>query len=179
MDDVEHKSGVAMPPQFEEVVDIVVNDSRAKALEHVSREEAAAARGTADEQTPSYGQVVEKLGLEETEEKPFWTKFLRSDYLDEADPAPLLPGVLDVLDGNKGVDEMIMEAQGTHSQALALYQGDAEHSPRTPGRREPQTAEEAEEQQDAEAKAAEQAALSREWAKIRKLEGKLGAASKA
>jgi len=81
----------------------------------VSREEAAAARGTADEQTPTYGQVVEKLGLEETEEKPFWTKFLRSDYLDEADPAPLLPGVLDVLDGNKGVDEMIMEAQGTNS----------------------------------------------------------------
>lgn len=86
-----------------------MNDSRARAQEHISREEAAA-RGTAEEPTPSYGQVVEKLGLEETEEKPFWTKFLRSDYLDEADPAPLLPGVLEVLDGNKKVDEMIMEA---------------------------------------------------------------------
>jgi len=117
--------------------------------------------------------------LEETEEKPFWTKFLRTDYLDEADPAPLLPGVLDVLDGNKGVDEMIMEAQGSNSQALALYRGDGEPSPRTPGRGEPQTAEEAEEQVDAEAKAAKEAGLQREWAKIRKLEGKLGAASKA
>ena len=72
--------------------------------------EEAAARGTADERAPTYGQVVEKLGLEETDEKPFWTKFLRTDYLDEAEPAPLLPGILDVLDGNKGVDEMIMEA---------------------------------------------------------------------
>ena len=159
MDDVEHKSGVDMPEQFEEVVDIVVSDSRARAQEHVSREEEAAARTTAEAPTPSYGQVVEKLGLEETEEKPFWTKFLRSDYMDEAEPAPLLPGVLDVLEGNKGVDEMIMEAQGSDSQALALYQGDAEPSPRTPGRGEPLTAEEAEEKVDAEAKAAEQAAL--------------------
>ena len=116
-----------------------MNDSRARALEHVSREEDAAAVGTADERAPSYGQVVEKLGGEETEEKPFWTKFLRRDYLDEAEPAPLLPGILDVLDGNKGVDEMIMEAQGSNSQALALYQGNEEPSPRTPGRHEPQT----------------------------------------
>lgn len=155
-----------------------MNDSRARAQEHISREEAATA-GTAEEPTPSYGQVVEKLGLEETEEKPFWTKFLRSDYLDEADPAPLLPGVLEVLDGNKRVDEMIMEAQGSNSQALALYKGDGEPSPRTPAKEEPQTAEEAEEQADANAKAADQAALHREWAKIRKLESKLGAANKA
>jgi len=59
--------------------------------------------------------------------------------MDEAEPAPLLPGILDVLDGNKGVDEMIMEAQGPTSQALALYQGDEDSSPRTPGRREPHT----------------------------------------
>ena len=41
------------------------------------------------------------------------------------------------------------------------------------------TAEEAEDEEDAEAKAADQAAMSREWAKIRKLETKLGAVSKA
>ena len=115
MDDVEHNSGVAMPQQFEEVVDIVVNDSRARAAEHVSREEAAAERGTADEAPATYGQLVERLGGNETEEKPFWTKFLRTDYLDEADAGPLLPGVLDVLEGNKGVEEMIMEAQGANS----------------------------------------------------------------
>jgi len=61
MDDVS-QSGVVVPAQFDEVVDLVVDDSRARALEHVSREEAAAAVGTADERAPSYGQVVEKLG---------------------------------------------------------------------------------------------------------------------
>lgn len=50
------------------------------------------------------------MGLEETEEKPFWTKFLRTDYMNDDAPAPLLPQIMDVLDGNKGVDEMLMEA---------------------------------------------------------------------
>ena len=50
-----------------------------------------------------------KMGLEEKEEKPFWTKFLRTDYLQEENSAPLLPAIMDVLDGNKGVDEMLME----------------------------------------------------------------------
>lgn len=31
----------------------------------------------------TYEQVLEKMGMgEENEEKPFWAKFLRSDYLD-------------------------------------------------------------------------------------------------
>ena len=55
---------------------------------------------------------MDKIGLaEENEDKPFWTKFLRSDYLGEEDQGPLLPDVLDVLDGNKKVDDLKMEAQ--------------------------------------------------------------------
>ena len=47
------------------------------------------------------------MGLGEKEEKPFWAKFLRSDYLNEDDDKPLLPDVLDVLEGNKNFDEMV------------------------------------------------------------------------
>jgi len=36
------------------------------------------------------------MGLGEKEDKPFWAKFLRSDYLKEEDDGPLLPQVLDV-----------------------------------------------------------------------------------
>ena len=75
MDDVESNSGVVMPQQFEEVVDIVVSDSRAKANEKVQNDDQNA------EPKNSYDQTMVKMGLEEKEEKPFWTKFLRTDYL--------------------------------------------------------------------------------------------------
>lgn len=48
---------------------------------------------------------MENLGLQENEEKPFWAKFLKSDYLKD-DDEPLLPKVMEVLDGKKGVDEV-------------------------------------------------------------------------
>jgi len=45
--------------------------------------------------------------MEENEEKPFWAQFLKSDYGKPAEkPAPLLPMILDVLDGNASVNEM-------------------------------------------------------------------------
>ena len=47
------------------------------------------------------------MGLGEKEEKPFWAKFLRSDYLKE-DDGPILSKVLEVLDGDGKVDEIIM-----------------------------------------------------------------------
>ena len=33
----------------------------------------------------SYGGVLDNMGLGEKDEKPFWAKFLRSDYLKEDD----------------------------------------------------------------------------------------------
>ena len=49
------------------------------------------------------------MGLgEEKEEKPFWAKFLRSDYKPD-DDGPILGKVLAVLDGEKNVDEIIMD----------------------------------------------------------------------
>lgn len=152
MDDVESNSGVVMPQQFEEVVDIVVSDSRAKANERVMKDDGE------DEPKSSYDQTMVKMGLEEKEDKPFWTKFLRSDYLGEEDKAPLLPQVMDVLEGNKGIDEMLMEQQNpsvTENQ-LELYQ-----EPETPKKSE-----------NADR-------IDKEWAKIRKLEQQLGAANKA
>lgn len=44
------------------------------------------------------------MGLGEKEEKPFWAKFLRSDYLADDNDGPLLPKVMEVLEGNKVVD---------------------------------------------------------------------------
>lgn len=115
MDDVQSNTGVVIPEQFDEVVDIIVSDSRAKANEKVHNDEAN------DRNEKSYDQTMVKMGLEETEEKPFWTKFLRTDYMNDDAPAPLLPQIMDVLDGNKGVDEMLMEAQYPSGQ-LELYQ---------------------------------------------------------
>lgn len=70
------------------------------------------------------------MGLGEREDKPFWAKFLRSDYLQEEGSGPLLPAVLDVLDGNKKVDEIIAPADNeVESRALALYTGDGQDNP--------------------------------------------------
>lgn len=117
---------IEMPNQFDEVVDIVVADSRAKAADKVRRDEARISSQTPrmnsqtedQQQQPSYEGVLENLGLQENEEKPFWAKFLKADYLQE-DDEPLLPKVMEVLDGNKGVDEVF----NAGSQALELYKG--------------------------------------------------------
>jgi len=140
MDDVETKSvqkAIEFPQQFDEVVDIVVSDSRAKASEKAIRqeekEEASAQQalqyadsGEAAElgAKPSYEGTLENMGLGvENEEKPFWAKFLRSDYLQDDHNGPLLPGVMEVLEGNKQLDEVIPQADAG-SRALALYTGD-------------------------------------------------------
>ena len=101
-----------MPDQFDDVVDIVVADSRAKAHDKVMRDEARDSQTPrmnsqteVQQQQPSYEGVMENLGLQENEEKPFWAKFLKSDYLKD-DDEPLLPKVMEVLDGKKGVDEV-------------------------------------------------------------------------
>ena len=64
---------IAMPNQFDEVVDIVVADSRAKAAEKVRRDEARESQTprmnsqNEDQQPqmpqPSYEGVIENLGL--------------------------------------------------------------------------------------------------------------------
>ena len=72
-----------------------MSDSRAKATEKAAGEEKA------------YDTALEKMGLGEKDEKPFWAKFLRSDYLQEDDDGPLLPKVLDVLEGNKEIDQVV------------------------------------------------------------------------
>jgi len=75
-----------------------------------------------------YEDVLENMGLAEKEERPFWMKFLKSDYGTANDlDKPLLPQVLDVLEGTKHVDEVVVEDE--NSRALALYE---EETPETP-----------------------------------------------
>jgi hypothetical protein len=57
------------------------------------------------EPSKTYDSVMESLGGEESEEKPFWAKFLQSDFQKE-EPKPLLPMIMDVLAGNATVDEL-------------------------------------------------------------------------
>ena len=45
------------------------------------------------------------MGMQEKDEKPFWAQFLRSDYIKEKEPKPLLGMVMDVLDGNAKLEE--------------------------------------------------------------------------
>ena len=54
------------PEKMEEIVDIVVSDSRAKAAESVN-------------EAGAYDRVMEKMGLGDREEKPFWAKFIKAD----------------------------------------------------------------------------------------------------
>lgn len=138
--------------QFDEVVDIVVSETRAKAAEKVAYLE--------NKEVISYDNTLEKMGLGEKEDKPFWTKFLRSDYLEE-DDGPMLQKVLDVYEGGKVVDQIIVGDQ--NSRALELFIND-EKMPETPKK-----------SMDPE----ESDKMKKEWAKIRKLEQKLGVANKA
>jgi len=93
-----------MPKQFDEVVDIVVSDSRAKGDEWVNRFEREEERkkeekrehnqeeGEAMPKRISYEDVLENMDLKERDEKPFWMKFLKSDYgKDLNDDQPMLP----------------------------------------------------------------------------------------
>jgi hypothetical protein len=62
---------------------------------------------------------MENMGLGEKEEKPFWAKFLRNDYMQDNEDRPLLPDVMDVLEGNKNLDEL---TGPKNDGMLALYE---------------------------------------------------------
>ena len=76
------------------MVDAVVGDARAKASDKVAPEELKEQNdmqntfysnhnneGQDPDQKITYGGVLENMGLGEKEEKPFWAKFLRNDYM--------------------------------------------------------------------------------------------------
>ena len=68
LDDEETKSvqlSIA-PEKMDQIVDIVVSDSRAKASENL-------------DEPAAYGKVMERMGLGEKEEKPFWAKFISQE----------------------------------------------------------------------------------------------------
>lgn len=66
-----------------------------------SLDESVGSLESAEMQTPAKGKryedVIDNLGIQEDDEKPFWAKFLKSDH--EEEPKSLLGGVLAVLDG--------------------------------------------------------------------------------
>ena len=67
MEDLETKSLVTIPEQFDEVVDIVVNEQREQGERIVDKQ--------------LKNQKVEEVFDENG--KPFWMKFLKEDYLGE------------------------------------------------------------------------------------------------
>lgn len=69
MDEIETKSLVTIPEQFEVVVDIVVNEQRDKAEMLVQ------------DRMKNDGKFVEEIYDESG--KPMWMKFLKEDYLGE------------------------------------------------------------------------------------------------
>ena len=68
MEDESIQSKVEFPEQFDEVVDIVVSDSRAKAMDKIRKEEKMQA------ESKTYEDVMEGMGFtqDKEEEKPFW-----------------------------------------------------------------------------------------------------------
>ena len=93
LEDFDVSSQVTVPEQFEEVVDMVVNDERTKATENVAQEKILA------------GQIEEKDG-----DKPFWTQFLNHEQYDvKPSGGGLLDKVLDVFDGKATVDDIQQE----------------------------------------------------------------------
>lgn len=166
VDDVETKSvqqTIQVPAQFDEVVDIVVSDSRAKADDFVRKQEQQEDRrtesskmvkfddevevvqqpdnqiGQGDERRPpsavagtTYEQVLEKMGMgEENAEKPFWAKFLRSDYMDQSDDGPVFGKVMDVLEGNMPIEELTQKKKGApqSTDLVAIYDGPTAATP--------------------------------------------------
>lgn len=55
-----------------------------------------------------YEKVIETLGMVESEEKPFWAKYLQDGYR-PTEPKSILPDVMAVLEGDKTADEFIQK----------------------------------------------------------------------
>ena len=98
---------------------------------------------------------------EESTEKPFWAKFLRSDYL-ESDDGPVLGKVMDVLEGNMTVDALVQQAPDEIHK-------DPEASPSQPKKGKVV---------DGDGQAIDAATMRKQWEKIQSLEQKLGEAGK-
>lgn len=71
MDEVETNSMLTIPEQFDEVVDIIANEQREKGEQVVDAQE----RGD----TKPGEEIYDETG------KPFWMKFIKSDYLNESE----------------------------------------------------------------------------------------------
>ena len=85
MEDLDQRS--EKPPQFDEVVDIALEDERARARDALDREEEKQERIASSAEvgeglapaSNAYEGAMGKLGLdEEDDEKPFWAKYLKS-----------------------------------------------------------------------------------------------------
>lgn len=115
---------------------------------------------------------------EENPEKPFWAKFLRTDYLDQSEDGPVLGKVMDVLEGNMPLEELTQKKkEAAHSAGVvAIYDAPKASTPELTSakatfKRAPVV--------DANGQAVDGATMRKEWDKIRSLEQKLGAAGKA
>ena len=111
---------------------------------------------------------MESLGAEENEERPFWAKFLSSDY-NQKEEKPLLDGVMQVLEGNATVDDLKHGRAGANQRedqlAIEFYKQQREQEDETPPMTPDRNTEDS-------------VKLKKEWDKIKRLEMKIGQASK-
>lgn len=56
-----------------------------------------------------YDHVIETLGMVESEEKPFWAKYLQDGYRPTEPSQSILPDVMAVLEGEKTADDFIQK----------------------------------------------------------------------
>ena len=76
-------------------------------------------------ETKRYEQVLDNLGFKESEEKPFWAQFLKSDYQKEQ-PKSLLADVMDVLGGKKTVADLHHDRkEGTPFKQMSVQDDDS------------------------------------------------------
>ena len=59
------------------------------------------------------------MNMEEKEEKPFWTKFLTTDYVESTQPKSILPMVMDILEGNATTEQLRKDRDDSHEDDQA------------------------------------------------------------
>ncbi len=78
MDDVETKSLVTIPEQFDEVVDIIAQEQRERGEQIVEYQEKGLTVAEVEDTISEAGtEILDENG------KPFWMKFFKADYLED------------------------------------------------------------------------------------------------
>jgi len=130
------------------------------------------------ESKASFEGALENMGLGEKEDKPFWAKFLSHDYQKEVDSGPMLSNVMDVLEGNKKLEDIINPGDDDEGR-IEVYTGPSNDPRIDYGMGQNEDYDDDEDRPETEEERLQKEKVSKEWAKICRLEQRLGMANKA